>query len=127
VRLYFWPVSPLTATIRAGLCCELESGYPRIRKAEIMAIKIHKVPTEFKKQAHDQDYICEHFYPILLSGQTIDDEGIDGIAGYTDSRNVMYAVAMCWECERQFDENVDVVFELQYAPFKEEALFERVK
>jgi hypothetical protein len=92
-----------------------------------MALKIHKVRTELKKQAHDQDYICEHFFPTLPSGRTIDDEGIECIEGYTDSRNVMYAVALCWECEKEFDENKDVVFEIQNALFKEEALLEKVK
>ena len=34
-------------------------------------IRLFKVPKRFCEQTRDSDYVCQHFYPIVVDGATI--------------------------------------------------------
>jgi hypothetical protein len=37
----------------------------------IAIIRLFKVPKKFYEQARNSDYVCRHFYPIVVEGATI--------------------------------------------------------
>ena len=76
-----------------------------------MAIRVFKVPKEFKTQTHDMEYICHHFYPKVAGGTTIKDEEFGSIS-VPESRDEDYQAVLCLVCEVRYNIAGDTKLEI---------------
>ncbi len=76
-----------------------------------MAIRVFKVPEEFKTQAHDKEYICHHLYSKVAGGSTIRDEEI-GSFGVPKSRDEDCQAVLCFVCEVRYNIAGDTKLEI---------------
>ena len=58
------------------------------------AIRLCEVPAEFREQAHDKVYICEHFYSKVVDSTKIPNEEI-GCIGFLSDRPAMPIQGCC--------------------------------
>jgi len=98
-------------------------------------IPMFEVPKEFKRNARDAGYVCEHFYKKVLGGVTIQEEeigsfGLHNLTHSGDPDDEGIQAALCFDCGNTYNDNgavLEIVREVKpKVPIAESPLFKDV-
>ena len=90
-------------------------------------IRLYEVPAEFREQAHDMVYICEHFYSKVVDSTKIPNEEI-GCIGFLSYRpGDAYPGVLCLDCEKLPNVRFEILpWPIQRGPIQETSLFKGI-
>ena len=84
------------------------------------AIQLYEVPPEFREQAHDMAYVCEHFYSKVADGTKIPNEEIGCIGFLSDRPGDAYPGVLCLDCEKLPNVRFEILpWPIQRGPIEE--------
>ena len=86
-------------------------------------IRLHEVPPEFREQAHDMIFVCQHFYSKVADGMKIPNEEIGCIGFLSDHPGDAFPGVLCLGCEKLPNARFEIVrWPVQHGPIEESAL-----
>ena len=92
-----------------------------------VTLRLYKVPPEFREQAHDMEYVCQHFYAKVADGMKIPNEEIGCIGFLSDRPGDAYPGLLCLDCEKLPNARFEIVaWPVQGGPIEASALFKDV-